>query len=261
MHRKLDSWASDRVESGRRQAGTAITRACRAWLRHLEPQSAASVRVRAPGKPLLGATCSPAEAAAAATVAVVGTVAAPPLSTRAGPHSLRQGPRAANHSGARSEAPPLPGTSATSEEGSEVQTLKARTRGLPSSPPSKGALFWVLQRLWPTLPSALLLKIKAGLPLLYSQKIHFTTPQCTRGRRQEGSGWSCERRSANLMRAIPYHQLAMCFSENHFLVGMKPIFSLGRFWRMKKPTITILSAFSTFPRPAVTGACCSNHLT
>lgn len=79
-----------------------------------------------------------------AVVAVVGAVAAPPLSTRAGPHSPRQGPWAANHSGARGEAPPLPGTSATSEEGErgeDAVSKDPRSAGLPPSRrrPSPGA--------------------------------------------------------------------------------------------------------------------------
>lgn len=105
-----------RTESGRWQPARRL-RAAAGHGSGAEPQRGVPVRVRAPGKPLLGATCSAAEAAAAAAVALVGAVAAPPLSTRAGPHNPRQGPRAANHSGARGEAPPLPGTSATSEEG------------------------------------------------------------------------------------------------------------------------------------------------
>lgn len=106
-----------RTESGRWQPARRLRAAAGHGSAAEPPERGVPVRVRAPRKPLLEATCSAAEAAAAATVAVVGAVAAPPLSTRAGPHNPRQGPRAANHSGARGEAPPLPGTSATSEEG------------------------------------------------------------------------------------------------------------------------------------------------
>lgn len=110
------------------------------------------------------------------------------------------------------EARPLlfPAPPQLRRKGSEVQKLKARTRGLPSSHRAKGALFWVLQRLWPTLPSTLLLKIKAGLPaLLYSQNSLHNSPVHT-WEKTGGSGWSCERRSANLMRAIPITTSSLC---------------------------------------------------
>lgn len=105
--------------------------------------AAPPVFVEATGKQPLGATCPATEAAAVATVAVaavVGAVAAPPLSTRAGRHSLRQGPWAANHSGARGEAPPLPGTSATSEEGELGEDAEAKGRGPAPRPPSRRRL-------------------------------------------------------------------------------------------------------------------------
>lgn len=82
--------------------------------------------------------CRAAKAAAAATVAVVRAVAAPPLSTRDAPHSPRQGPGAANHSGARGEAPPPPGTSATSEEGERGEDAEGKDPGLAALPPSLG---------------------------------------------------------------------------------------------------------------------------
>lgn len=77
------------------------------------------------------------------------------------------------------EARPLlfPAPPQLRKKGSEVQKLKPRTQGLPSSHRAKGALLWVLQRLWPTLPSTLLLKIKAGFPaLLYSQNSLYNSP-------------------------------------------------------------------------------------
>lgn len=63
--------------------------------RHRWGYGARPVRRSRPRKPLLNTTCPVAEAAVAATVlvaAVVGTVAAPPLSTMAGPHALSKGP-------------------------------------------------------------------------------------------------------------------------------------------------------------------------
>lgn len=129
------------------RVGSAAARArqLRAAARHgsgaERAERGALVRVGVPRKPPLGATCLEAAAAAAATVvvvAVVGAVAAPPLSTRAGPHSPRQGPRAANHSGARGEAPPLPGTSATSEEGERGEDAEGKDPGPVALPPSRG---------------------------------------------------------------------------------------------------------------------------
>lgn len=119
----MESWAGARDGAQGRAGGcpgAAVTRGCPVRLGAEQSERGAPVGVGVPRKPPLGDTCPAAEAAAAATVAVVAmveAVAAPPLSTRAGPDSPRQGPRAANHSDARVEAPPLPGTSATSEEG------------------------------------------------------------------------------------------------------------------------------------------------
>ena len=263
MHQKLDSRARDRVQN---RVGGNRSRRLRAAAGHGSgaepPERGVPVRVRAPRKPLLGATCSSAEAAAAATVAVVGTVAAPPLSTRAGPHSPRQGPWAANHSGARSKAPPLPGTSATSEEGERGAEAEAKDPGPAELPPSKGcpSLGVTAPLAHPPFNAAPEDQGWISRLALFS-KFTLQLPGAHVGedRRQWLKLWAPDQKpNAN---DSHYDQLAMCFSENHFLVGMKPIFSLGRFWRRKNPTITILSAFSTFPRPAVTGACCSNHLT
>lgn len=67
-------------------------------------------------------------------------MAAPPLSTRAGPHSPRQGPQAANRSGARGEAPPLRSTSATSEEGERGEGSKSMGPRPAVCPPAQAAL-------------------------------------------------------------------------------------------------------------------------
>lgn len=117
-----------------------------------------------------------------AVAAVVGAVAAPPLSTRAGPQSPRQGPRTTNHSGAREEAPPLPGTSATSEEGEQGEDAEGKGRDQRRAHPAEGALGRVPPRPWA------LENVAPGYQTWASRlilKTHFTTPQCTRGRRQE----------------------------------------------------------------------------
>lgn len=175
MHQKLDSRARDRVQN---RVGGNRSRQLRAAAGHGSgaepPERGVPVRVRAPRKPLLGATCSSAEAAAAATVAVVGTVASPPGLDRT---ALARGP--GQPITRAPEARPLlfPAPPQLRRKGSEVQKLKPRTQGLPSSHRAKGALLWVLQRLWPTLPSTLLLKIKAGFPaLLYSQNSLYNSP-------------------------------------------------------------------------------------
>lgn len=136
-----ESWARARdgaLGRSHRDPGAEITRGCPAWLRTERTELGAPVRVGAPRKPPLGATCQAVKAAAAATVAVVRAVAAPPLSTRDAPHSPRQGPGAANHSRAGGEAPPPPGTSATSEEGERGEDAEGKNPGLAALPPSLG---------------------------------------------------------------------------------------------------------------------------
>lgn len=96
----------------------------------LEPGASSERRSRARrGAPKaaapIRATCPVAEA----TVAGTGVVAAPPLSARAGPHGPRWGPRTANRSGARGQAPPLPGTSATSVPGERGADAGVGVRG------------------------------------------------------------------------------------------------------------------------------------
>lgn len=214
MHGKLSSGegrAQGRSESG---PGAAIMRGCPAWL----GRGASGVRRSGPRrgsrKPPLGDTCPAAEVAAAATVAVVavvavvGAVAAPPRFARAGPHSPRQGPRAANHSGARGEAPPLPGTSATSEEGERGADAKGkdpgpaalpRTRECPSRAPPR-----------PPAPGTLLLRSRLDFPPLFDQHtLQLPDAHVGKGRQPwlELPAWDQERDVSG-----PHnYQLALCF--------------------------------------------------
>ena len=178
VHQKLDSRARDLVQN---RVGGNRARRLRAAAGHGSgaepPERGVPVRVRAPRKPLLGATCCRPRLRRLRLWQWMKQWPPRPSPPGLDRTALARGP--GQPITQAPEARPLlfPAPLQLRRKGSEVQKLKARTRGLPSSHRAKGALLWVLQRLWPTLPSTLLQKIKAGLSaLLYSQNSLYNSP-------------------------------------------------------------------------------------
>jgi hypothetical protein len=167
-------------------------------------------------------------------------VAAPPLSTRAGPHSPLQGPRTANQSGARGEAPPPPGTSATLEAGERGEDAQG--------------IFWVPnprhtipEPRRPPTSRTMLPKTESGLPALFYCHKSLYNSQCTRGPRQEQDK---QRSTSPPTRCV---HLDICSDEAN--VSQVPL-RVG-----KNRGLRFAQALSLSPLPTMKGTCCSTHLT